>query len=63
MQKIIYKTLATYLLFFIIAPLHLLHAEESASNLEKITIAYVPTANALALFVAIEDGIFKKHGI
>lgn len=53
MRKIIYKTWAIYLLFFIIAPLHLLHAEETAPKLEKVTVAYVPTARALAEFVAV----------
>lgn len=63
MRKIIHKTWATYLLFFIIAPLHLLHAEEPAPKLEKVTIAYLPISNALPLFLAIEEGIFRKHGI
>lgn len=63
MQKIIYKKWATYLLLFIIAPLHLLRAEEPVPKLEKVTIAYLPISNALPLFLAIEEGIFKKHRI
>lgn len=63
MQKIIYKKWATYLLLFIIAPLHLLRAEEPVPKLEKVTIAYLPISNALPLFLAIEEGIFKKHGL
>ncbi len=55
-----------FLIFSIILFSGVAYSETELKNstpLEKITVAYVPTANALALFVAIEDGIFKKHGI
>jgi NitT/TauT family transport system substrate-binding protein len=63
MRALNHKISLTYLLLFLITPLHLLIAEEPTPKLEKVTISYLPVSNALPLFLAIEEGIFKKHGI
>ena len=40
-----------------------IHAEEGLAKLEKVTISYLPISMALPLFLAVEEGVFIRHGI
>lgn len=63
MQASGYKMFRIILFTFLLLFNNCLYAEESVSKLEKVTIAYLPITNALPLYLAIEEGLFKKHGI